>query len=75
MSLPISTATKREPPWPCHQQQHALAAALLGFGHAGLHIRGRVHGLVADRQHHVAGLQALVGGIAVGIDLGDDARR
>src|SRR6185437_15981577 len=48
-----------------HKQQHAAAPALLGFRHTGLEIGRRMDGLVADPQHHIAGLQTLVGGIAV----------
>src|SRR5579872_3645429 len=52
------------------QQQHALAATLLRFGYAGLHVGGRMHGMAADPLDDVAGLQAFVCGVAVGIDFG-----
>ena len=54
------------------EQQRALLAAVLQGLHALGDIARRAHRFLIDLDDHVATLQALVGGVGVGIDLGDD---
>ena len=47
-------------------------AVLVRLGHRTLHVADARHRLAADIEDHIAGLHAVLGGGAVGIDAGDD---
>ena len=59
------------------QKQHAGPAGTACRVDGRRYLRGRSHRLLVDRQDQVAALKALLGGVAVRIDRGDDhaARR
>ena len=71
--VPSRTATNSRPFARLHAQQHRVLAVLLRASLIALaHIGRRGDLLAADLEDDVAGLEAVLGGRAVGIDIGDD---